>query len=227
MGLKVILSSDWPVVVTGLVQWVGLWERPGWLSILDTLDRPVRNVAVWGGRKKGEKIKRAWTKRSPDSMIGFYHYITFEGLNCSGNLASTLFRVSSLPTEFLCSVLSSLLLLLMVESAYEPADSKTDSWKHFLCMQHTMNSQHTWSQLLTLDIFLKLTKTIMHQHSSIACSYLRLWLKGGEGAWVVRQSLGSTGKIQTHQPAHLKRAHYSMTWFKPHYKENCIKMSWH
>lgn len=47
-GLKVILNSDWPVVVTVLVQWLGLWECPGWLSMLDTLDRPVRNVAVWG-----------------------------------------------------------------------------------------------------------------------------------------------------------------------------------
>lgn len=46
VGLNVILSSDWPVVVTGLVECVGLWERPGWLSILDTLDRPVRSVAV-------------------------------------------------------------------------------------------------------------------------------------------------------------------------------------
>lgn len=29
VGLNVILSSDWPVVDTGLVECVGLWERPG------------------------------------------------------------------------------------------------------------------------------------------------------------------------------------------------------
>lgn len=64
VGLNVILSSDWLVVVIGLVQWVGLWERPGWLSTLDTLDRPVRNVAVWGGRKTAEIIKLGWMKQS-------------------------------------------------------------------------------------------------------------------------------------------------------------------
>lgn len=59
-GLKVILSSDWPAVqllvlllvllllVLGLLECVGLWERPTGLSALETRDRPVRRVAVWG-----------------------------------------------------------------------------------------------------------------------------------------------------------------------------------
>lgn len=68
-GLNVILSSDWPVVVTGLVQWVGLWERPGWLSTLETLDRPVRSVAVWGGKKNIKKVQAySWQKDSGGSV---------------------------------------------------------------------------------------------------------------------------------------------------------------
>lgn len=61
-GLKVILNSDWPVVLLlllvllllGLLESVGLWERPTGLSALDTRDRPVRRVAVW--RKHDNKI---------------------------------------------------------------------------------------------------------------------------------------------------------------------------
>lgn len=86
--------------------------------------------AMWLSEKEIKVFnlsRRHWTKHTTVSMIltcQFGGYVTFEGLNCSGILASKLFRVSSLPTEFLCSVLSSLLLLLMVESAHEPAHSK-------------------------------------------------------------------------------------------------------
>lgn len=58
------------------------------------------------------------------SVSGIHNYITFEGLKWSGNLASVLFRVSSLPGElFLCSMLLSLLLPLMV-SVNDPAVDK-------------------------------------------------------------------------------------------------------
>lgn len=60
-----------------------------------------------------------------------------------------------------------------------------------------------------------------------AVSYLCWWLKTGERAWVVHQSLGSTGRSKHTNQLFQKRAHYSLIWFiKHHWKENMIKI-WH
>ncbi|TNN74885.1 hypothetical protein EYF80_014985 [Liparis tanakae] len=70
-------------------------------------------------RSRDEDCCSLWSCSSSDMSSSLKtrslrYVFTFEGLNWRGNLASKLFRVSSLPTEFLRSVLSSLRLLLMV-----------------------------------------------------------------------------------------------------------------
>lgn len=138
VGLNIILSSDWPIVVIGLVQWVGLWEHPGWLSTLDTLDRPVRNVAVWGeGGGKGWNHKIGLNKTQPwqyDPVISVFMVI----------LPLRVWTVAEIwPQSFsgflLCQL--SFCVLRGCHSCYcwsynrhrNLQTAKTDSWKHFLC----------------------------------------------------------------------------------------------
>lgn len=185
VGLIVILSSDWPVVVAGLEQWVGLGEHPGWLSILETLDRPVRSVAVW---RETEEVEDNTDLTCDDLPQDDVIQLAFRVLLPSKVWTAVEIWPRSFSEFPLCRL--SFCVLRCHRSCYCWRYSRRTSL-------HTAEKTVCNTDGLTCQLF---------SRSCRAVRYRCLWLKTGEGAWVVHQSPGSTGRSKQ------RRCHTHLRW---------------